>query len=250
MSGERPTADDRFDEDLRSVLLEAAPGSVPDELRRRVAAIPEAAPTAASASPSPAAAVSPWLVLAAVAAVIVAVAIIRPGGSSPDAAGPPTTGPASPSPATSLMAGACPAAELSAHILGWQGAAGSRIAEIELMNTAERTCRVFGTPGLTLLDADGRVLIDSASAGASGRPQVPSSDAGIEIGPGGRLQTEVIVSDYCGPTPVPPYRIGVDLPAGTGLVVATPAAGVSSDDAIPPCNGPAGARIEMNGWHP
>jgi len=138
--------------------------------------------------------------------------------------------------------------DVEGRILGWQGAAGSRIADVEITNTTARPCFVRGTPGLQLVDAGGRVLIDSATAGPSGQPQITQADVEFELTPGGRLRTQVQASNYCGPAPSPPIDIAFTLPSGGGRFVAVPGTGVSSAEAVPLCLGSAGAQISMNGW--
>lgn len=277
-------SDQRFEGDLRSVLLEEAPREVPDDLRRRVAAVSATHPVASGPSRPARRHPVPFLIggLAALAIVLVAVAAIaawwstsEPGFGGPPSPSPsvepsvepsgapsqspapaPSTAPpsavgSSPSPTSpsSTSVSACRAGDVSARILGWQGAAGSRIADVEVTNTAARPCLVRGTPGLQLLDAAGRVLIDSATAGPSGRPRATSTDAELGLAPGGRLRTQVRTSNYCGPTPLPPIDIAFTLPSGGGRFVAVPGPGVSSTDAGPPCLGGATAgQITMNGW--
>lgn len=253
--------DERFDQDLRSVLMEDAPRDIPDDLRRRVAAIPMTHPVATRRSRLRWG--LPELVrtgaLAAVA-IVLAVAFFRlvpqpgPGvGGDPSPSPSPFSSPSSsvaPSPTSSPSAaiGACQAADIAGTILGWQGAAGSRIADIEISNTSTLSCTVRGTPALQLIDGGGRVLIDSTSAGASGEPHVAPTDPSFELAPGGRLQTEVQASNYCGAEPSAPIEIAFTLPSDGGQFVAKPGAGVASDTAVPPCLGSTGSSIAMNGW--
>jgi hypothetical protein len=267
-------SDERFDQELRSVLQEDAPRDVPDELRRVVADIPSTHP-AGRARPIWRQPIPSWIGLAA-AALVIAIGVWRLGpllstdvGGSPTPL--PTVGPSatassvaiaspssapssspsvasSPSPSSSPAVVACVAADLEARILGWQGAAGSRIADVEITNTSARPCLVRGTPGLQLVDVNDVVLLDSARAGPSGRAHVAPSDPSFELAPGGLLRTEVQASNYCGPNATLPIHIDFDLPAGGGTVEATPASGVSSDEAVPPCMGSTAGTIAMNGW--
>jgi hypothetical protein len=274
-------SDDRFDQDLRAVLLEDAPGEVPDDLRRRVAAVPATHPVAGRVSgPSWRRPVTLWLGAgAALVLVLVAaswwfgpaaqqgvgglpssspsteplvtlppsVAVISPSASNEPS---PSSGTASPS-MTPAPSGpiACVAADLQARILGWGGAAGTRGTDVEITNTAAHPCFVRGTPGLQLVDSTGRVLIDSAAAGPSGEPRTEPGDKAIELAPGGRAQTTVTVSNYCGADPTLPIDIAFTLPSGGGRLVAVPGTGVSSSEARPLCMGSAApATIAMTGW--
>jgi hypothetical protein len=258
-------SDERFDHDLRSVLLEDAPRDVPDDLRRRVAAVPGTHPVM-SRPPRPAwrHPVPLWIGALGAIAVVLAVAVLQFGparqsgvGVAPSSSGSarPSPSPAagaisspSPTPSHAAAVTACRAADLVGRILGWQGAAGSRIADVEITNKAASPCFVRGTPGLQLVDARGRILLDSATAGPSGQPDVTSTDPTFELMPGAGLRTEVQASNYCGAAPSPPIDIAFTLPSGSGRFVAKPGPGVSSAEAVPPCNGPIGGNIEMNGW--
>lgn len=259
-------SDERFDQDLRAVLLEDAPRDVPDELRRRVGAVSAAPPVAVP--PARATWRRPGLVwAAALAAAVVVVAIgawqLRPNpglgvGTDPSASpsavpsGSPSAPSGTPAPSGSASpAGdvvACLYVDLHGQIVGWQGAAGSRIADVQITNVAQRPCIIGGTPGLQLVDANGQVLIDSAAAGPSGEPHLAPGDERFELAPGDTLKTEVAVSNYCGATPSPPIDIAFTLPAEGGRLVVEPGPGVSSGEAAPPCMGPAAATIAMNGW--
>jgi Protein of unknown function (DUF4232) len=271
-------SDERFDQDLRAVLDEDAPRAVPDDLRRRVAAIPTNRPVVgAPIAPMWRRPVPLGIGMLAAAAIVVAVGVSRLGpsqsqgvGGTPSATAPSalapitsapgTTPPSSTAPSSSaspaasasssapVAVAACKGSDLRGRILDWQGAAGSRIADVEITNDSGRSCTVRGTPGLQLIDARGRVLIDSASEGASGRPHVGSSDPSFELAPGGNLHTQVLASNYCGPTPTLPVSISFTLPSGGGSFLAAPAAGVSSAEAIPPCMGSTGTQLTMNGW--
>ena len=261
-------SDERFDRDLRAVLDEDAPRAVPDDLRRRVAAISTTNPVAAI----PSAAI--WrrpvplgIGVLAAAAIVIAIGISRlgppqpggvgasPGATTPSASaqspsGPTPTAPSQPtaSPSAPPAIAACKGSELRGRILDWQGAAGSRIADVEVTNTSDHACTVRGTPGLQLIDARGRVLIDSASAGASGRPNVRSVDPSFELAPRGNIHTLVLASNYCGAAPTLPVSISFTLPSKDGSFVASPGSGVSSEEAVPPCMGSTGAELTMNGW--
>jgi Protein of unknown function (DUF4232) len=244
--------DERFDQDLRAVLEEDAPREVPDDLRRWVAAIPATHDvTSRPSRPFWRHPVPLWVGALAALALVLVVGFRWFGPAEQGVGGDPSpsfsTLP-SPSHSASAAAGLCESVDLAGRILGWQGAAGSRIADIEIRNSATRPCLVRGTPGLQLIDGRGAVLIDPAGAGPSGDPHVAPSDPKFELEPGGRLRTEVRASNYCGPTPPPPIEIALVLPAGGGRFLVMPATGVSSADAVPPCLGSDEGAIEMNGW--
>jgi uncharacterized protein DUF4232 len=245
-------SDERFDQDLRAVLEEDAPREVPDELRRWVAAIPTTHDvTNRPSRPFWRHPIPLWVGALAALAVVLVVGLRWFGPTEPGVGGDPSPSPSivpSPTHSASAAAGLCESVDLAGRILGWQGAAGSRIADVEIMNTTTRSCRVRGTPGLELIDGRGGVLIDSAAAGPSGDPHVAPADPTFELKPGDRLRTEVRASNYCGPAPPRPIEIAFVLPSGGGRFVARPATGVSSADAVPPCLGSGGGQIEMNGW--
>jgi hypothetical protein len=140
----------------------------------------------------------------------------------------------------------CRPGDLSARITAWDGAAGSRIAEIELRNDATIACTVGEPTALRLVAADGTVLIDSAKTG--GTPSPSPDGAAVTIAAGAAVRTDVRVANYCGPEPKAPIGVSLTLPQPSGTILARPASGVSSAEAVPPCNGPIGADIEMNGW--
>lgn len=143
---------------------------------------------------------------------------------------------------------ACLGNQLTATITSWQGAAGSRIADVALTGPATGTCLIQGTPGLTLVDAHGVGLIDSSESGPSGRPHVASGDPIFELKPGQSVKTQVRAANYCGGPAATPVVIVFTLPNDAGTVTATPAFGVPSSEAVPPCSGSTGGLIEMNGW--
>jgi hypothetical protein len=248
-------SDDRFDADLRSVLIESAPAEVPEDLRRRVAAVPATHPS--SFRPGLRSWRPPPLQLAAAAAVALVAFVLwssRFGSQLAVGGDPSATATGQPSATATLTSGGslsplpCGAGDLIGTIVDWQGAAGSRIAEVEVSNAGGATCLVRGTPGVRLVDANERVLIDSAAGGSDGQPHVKDGDAAIELAPGAVIGTEVSASNYCGPDPSLPVHLTFTLPAGSGSFDATHADGVPSDMAVPPCLGPTSAAISMNGW--
>jgi len=156
------------------------------------------------------------------------------------AAAQPAASPAAP------MTSTCRARDLSARILAWDGAAGSRIAAVEVQNKAAVACTVGEPTAIHLIAADGTVLIDSSKV--SGLPTATPGGSAVTVPAGGSIETDVRVANYCGDVPNGPIGVSLSLPESGGTVVAMPGSGVSSADAIPPCNGPIGPDIEMNGW--
>jgi hypothetical protein len=137
---------------------------------------------------------------------------------------------------------ACTGTHLSARIASWQGAAGSRIADVRLVNTSFAPCRIRNFPRVRLVSAHGVVMINGAAA---------STTAATHVLPAlGFLRTEVSDSNYCGPAFPRPVTLVFVLPGTLGRVVAIP---VSATDAggVPPCNGAPGSAgdISMHAWH-
>jgi hypothetical protein len=131
----------------------------------------------------------------------------------------------------------CAPAALAARITMWEGAAGSRIADVEVTNTGTIPCTLATMDQPQLVDGKGSVLIDGTAPGAS-----PT----LTIAPGGVLKTLVRASNYCGPAPLPPTSVAFVVK--NGRFQATP---VSPTDAtVPPCNGDPGSAgsIDMQPW--
>lgn len=254
MSGER------FDRDLAAVLREDAPMDVPEGLRVRVGSVTSLDPGARA--PRRAAWTRPVLWAGALAAVLaVAVGVWRFGPSGTSGIGTdasPSSSPspsaeasaetsaviATPEPSSTAVAGpvACQVGDLKGSILGWQGAAGSRIADVEVRNTGSAACELRAT-GLQLIDGTGHVLIDSAAASSK-----PSLGKAVLVAAGARVTTEVRVANYCGSDGTLPIAIGIEVAPGGARLLVKPAAGVSSSEAVPPCMGSVGPTIDMNGW--
>jgi len=202
-----------------------------------VASQPTASPSAMASAPAATSAAEAPVAPTAVPSA-------SPASAAPKASPRPT---ASPRPAaTAAPTAACPAMELSGRILAWDGAAGSRIAELELRNKSAVACTVSTPTSLRLIAGDGTVLIDSAKTGGD-VSAVPDQPA-LTVAPGASIRTDVRVSNYCGPAAKRPIGVSLSLPGAGGRVRAMPAAGVSSADALPPCNGTVGPDIQMNGW--
>ena len=136
----------------------------------------------------------------------------------------------------------CIGSHLSARIVDWQGALGSRIADVELVNTSFSPCTIRNYPRVRLVSAHGTVLIDGNAASTTGAVHVL---AGL-----GFIKAEVGASNYCGPSYAKPVTLAFVLPGALGRVVAIP---VSATDTtgVPPCLGSPGSagHISMHAWH-
>ncbi len=142
-----------------------------------------------------------------------------------------------PTPTATPTIGACAPAALAAKITLWEGAAGSRIADIEVTNSGRDTCTLEKLERPQLIDGAGRVLIDGTA---------PTSGGVIELTPGGRATTLVEASNYCGAAPVPPVQVAFVLRDGKRFIAAPP---TPTDATVPPCNGPGQpAVIGMQPW--
>ena len=118
----------------------------------------------------------------------------------------------------------------------WEGAAGSRIATVELTSAGPR-CRVATMDRPQLIDDKGTVLIDGSN---------PTTTDTLTVNPGDKLTTLVQASNYCGPDPTAPVTIRFVLRDGR-TIDAVPAS--PTDATVPPCNGAgASSHIEMHPW--
>lgn len=137
---------------------------------------------------------------------------------------------------------ACQTTDLVVRVVSWEGAAGSRIGSIELVNSGAGPCTMFVLAQPMLLDGAGSTLIDGAH---------PVASEVLVIAPGRTLRTLVQASNYCGPEPVPPVTVAFVLPGGLGRVVAAPPSSADTYG-LPPCIGAAGTpgNIEMRPWAP
>lgn len=160
--------------------------------------------------------------------------------ASPSAS-PESTFRATPSP-TSAPTGIslCLPSGVSARITMWEGAAGHRIATVELRNADTTACLWPTLDQPQLIDGSGAILIDGAVA--------PAGDS-LSLAPGDVVTTLVQDANYCGQAPVAPVTVAFVMPGGTERVVAAPVSATDTDG-IPPCNGAAGSPgdIEMHPW--
>jgi hypothetical protein len=183
-------------------------------------ATPLSSPSLAVASPSTAPSTSP------------------PASPSPS----PSTSPSlSPAPSAVPTIGACAPAALVARITLWEGAAGQRIAHVEVTNNGP-TCTLPAMAQPQLVESHGAVLINGA---------VPATSALLTVGAGGLLKTLVQAGNYCGPAPAAPVTVAFVLAGGTGQVVALPFSATDTSG-VPPCLGAPGSAgsVEMHPWAP
>jgi hypothetical protein len=152
---------------------------------------------------------------------------------------PTATPTASPEPTASI--GACDPAELAARITGWDGAAGSRFADVELTNAGTATCTVATMWQPQLVDGAGNVLIDGAA---------PTASDVLSVTAGAVLRAVVRTANYCGPDPLAPVGLAFVTSGGGGRVVAVPLSATDTSG-VPPCLGPGSpGEIEMQPWAP
>jgi hypothetical protein len=197
------------------------------------------------------------IVVVAVAAFVIG----RPGpisdvGASPSASSPTSaaasslpSAPASPKPtappsvqsvpSASPKIGPCDPASLAARITLWEGAAGSRIAHLELRNIGTSPCLLEALDRPQLVAGDGSVRIDGRS---------PATTDRRTVAPGDHNTTRVSASNDCKPAPVPPITVAFVFSDGQRLV-AKPVS--PTDTTTPPCLGPTQpAMISMHPWAP
>ena len=159
-------------------------------------------------------------------------------GSSQSPLPVPTTSATTPSAAPTE--GSCDPAALSARITMWEGAAGHRIATVELTNVGPEPCDVPTMARPMLIDGGGTVLIEGSN---------PTTSGSVKLAAGGVLTTLVQTGNYCGPDPVAPVVIAFVFGDGS-RIVAIPFS--PSDTTLPPCNGAPGSAgtIDMHPWAP
>ena len=136
----------------------------------------------------------------------------------------------------------CVGSHLSARIVDWQGAVGSRIADVQLVNTSFSPCSIRNFPQVRLVNGHGTTLIGGPAASTTGAAHVLAAL--------GFLKTEVEDSNYCGAAPTKPSTLEFVLPGSQGRVVAIPVS-ATDDTGVPPCFGTPGSagHISMHAWH-
>jgi hypothetical protein len=147
-----------------------------------------------------------------------------------------------PTPVVTATTGMCDPANLAARITFWDGAAGHRIATVELTNSGSVACNLDSLDRPQLVDGNGAVLIDG---------EEPVGSSQLSFNPGDTLTTLVQDGNYCGPTPVAPVTVAFVLPDGAGRFVASPLSPTDLNG-VPPCSSTPGSAgsIEMHPWAP
>ena len=136
---------------------------------------------------------------------------------------------------------ACSAAQLTGEIVGWDGAAGHRIASLNLHNTGPGDCALPKLLRPALVDADGHALIVGA---------LVSDTRTLTFQVGNAASTEVDMANYCGAAPTAELRIRLYLPDQTSFELS-PHLDVPGTVDPPPCNGPnAAASIQIQAVNP
>jgi hypothetical protein len=163
-------------------------------------------------------------------------AATTPVATLPVATPPAATAPPAASP-TSKAVVACDPRNLAARITLWEGAAGSRIAHVEVRNSGTTECLLDTTERASLLDGNGTVLI---------RGTTPSTVDELALSAGATATTLVETGNYCGPNPVAPVSIHFRMSTGLQFV-ASPVD--RTDATVPPCLGYSQpATIDMHPW--
>ncbi len=240
--------------------------------------------TAAATSVRPRAAVSAWLMVAALAVAVGLVALS--GGLLPPIlhGGPPPGGAAiSPVPASPVATASSPALEgvvpwldapvavppwptpitvtpppglapcvatdLKGELSGWGAAAGTTYFRLHVTNASKGTCYLQGTPGAQVLDGHGQVVLDGTKAvgAVPGRPSVAGGDPVGVLTAGASTDVPIGWSDWCGPAISGPFSFAVVLPRDGGRLVASWAPGIPPLDRPVTCMGGATSEVFANG---
>ena len=141
--------------------------------------------------------------IAATGLLVVAGAAVIGGGSKDQGIVPIATA----TPAASAGIGMCTPDDVAARITSWEGAAGHRIASVELARTSAGKCSVELLPQPWLADGTGMPLILGHAA----------DGPYVIIGPDDVLHTLVQVGNYCGPRPDAPVTVAFSRERRGGL---------------------------------
>jgi hypothetical protein len=167
------------------------------------------------------------------AVLVVAAGVVISGGANGLFAPAPTA----PATAEAVPLRACTPNDVDAVITAWDGAAGHRIATVELHQIGSSECTVEPLPQPWLAGGQGDQLI----VGHAG------SGAPISFAPGEVLHTLVQVGNYCGPAPAAPVTVVFQQDSGIFVATALTKTDLSG---LPPCMGVAGPTddITMHPW--
>ena len=130
--------------------------------------------------------------------------------------------------------------DVDATITSWDGAAGSRIATVDVKNVSGTTCDLRAPTMEKLLDGVGAPLITSTGDKAVGSTMALGNDQTARL--------LVSVANWCSATPADPVSVGLTLAGGVSFV-AEPANGVKFDP--PACTGknqPTTVGVQSGGW--
>lgn len=171
-----------------------------------------------------------WVLVAGVLVVAAGAAVV--GGGARSLFGPAPTPTAAP-----VAVRSCTPSDVDAVITAWDGAAGHRIATVELHQIGTSPCAVDPLPQPWLADGHGSPLI-TGKAGAGTQ---------ITFAPGEVLHTLVQAGNYCGPAPAAPVTVVFTQHDAAFVATALSPTDLSG---VPPCNGEAGPRddIQMHPW--
>jgi Protein of unknown function (DUF4232) len=134
----------------------------------------------------------------------------------------------------------CGVHDVDATITGWEGAAGSRIATIDVKNVGGGTCDLGAPTAEQLIDGLGSPFISSTGDKAVGSDVTLANDQ--------TAQLLVRIANWCTAKPTDPVSIDLTLSSGASFV-AEPAKDVAFDP--PPCNGsskPTTLDVQSSGW--
>ena len=129
---------------------------------------------------------------------------------------------------------------MNATITRWEGAAGSRIAWVDVDNASANECTLGAPTSAKLMDGLGQNLVATTGSAPVGKD--------VALGTGQSERLLLRVTNWCGSAPSKPVSVDVTLSTGATFVVE-PASGVTFDP--PPCNGPgqgATMDIQADGW--
>jgi hypothetical protein len=137
-------------------------------------------------------------------------------------------------------AAACAAGDLAGVITAWEGAAGHRIATIDIHNGGSNDCQLRQTLRPALIDADGDALIVGPPSNGRMWITFPTDSYATTL---------VDMANYCGAAPAPPLKLRLYLDDQSSIELSA-AATLTYPLDPPPCSGQnAAAEIQMQELH-